>query len=63
MQTNDFKTKDEAELQKAIDASREELRVSRFAAAGAAPRDLKQMRASKKGIAQMLTELSARRGA
>ncbi|MBI4086928.1 50S ribosomal protein L29 [Candidatus Kaiserbacteria bacterium] len=63
MKTNDFKTKDEAELQKAISASREELRVARFAAAGAAPRDLKAMRAAKKGIARMLTELSVRRSA
>jgi len=52
--------KNPAELEKMLKEKREELRVLRFAAAGARPKDSNAPRKSRQEIARVLTELGNR---
>jgi len=56
----DLKNKTEKELKKALNESREEVRKFRFSLAGSGKMSLKEVRAKKKEIAQILTELRNR---
>ena len=56
----DFSKQDVAELQKAIADKREVLRVFRFGGAGSRTRNVREGRALRREIAQILTELRAR---
>ncbi|OGG75632.1 50S ribosomal protein L29 [Candidatus Kaiserbacteria bacterium RIFCSPLOWO2_01_FULL_54_22] len=56
----DFSKQDVAELQKAIADKREALRVFRFGGAGSRTRNVREGRALRREIAQILTELRAR---
>ncbi len=57
----DLKKMETTELVKGVADKREELRSMRFGAAGSRSRNVREGRTIKKEIAQMLTELSARR--
>ncbi len=59
MNTKDLSTKTAADLRKLIAEKREALRVFRFGAAGAKTKNVKEGRAIKKEIAQIMTALTA----
>jgi ribosomal protein L29 len=56
----DLKNKTEKELQKALNEAREEVRKFRFSLSGSGKKSLKEIRATKTQIAQILTELRSR---
>lgn len=60
MKTNPLKTKTSAELTALLGEKREELRVHRFAAAGARSKDASAPRKARHEVARILTELTAR---
>ncbi len=56
----EFKKKSEKELEKMLKESREELRKFRFGLSGSRTRNLKEGRALRRKIAQILTEMNSR---
>lgn len=56
-----FKDKKPEELEKMLGEKREELRQTRFAVAGSRPADSSIGRKTRKDIARMLTELTAKK--
>ena len=60
MKKQDFTKETEAHLTQTLGKMREEVRAFRFSSAGSAARDVKSLRANKKGIARVLTELHKR---
>ena len=56
-----FKDKKPEELEKMLGEKREELRQTRFAVAGSRPADSSIARKTRKDIARMLTELTAKK--
>ena len=58
---DDLKKKNEKDLRNALAEKREELRSFRFGTAGSKARDVRAQRGVRKEIAQILTELNARR--
>lgn len=59
--TSKLAAKSEAELIKAVDSKREELRKFRFESSGSKVKNVKTGKALRREIAQNLTELNARR--
>lgn len=57
----DFKTQDTAELSKALADKREALRVFRFTGAGSRSRNVREGRGLRREIAQIMTELRAKK--
>ena len=57
----DFKKQDVAELSKALTDKREALRVFRFTGAGSRSRNVREGRGLRREIAQIMTELNARK--
>lgn len=58
---SDLQKKDAADLMKLLDEKREDLRVMRFDLAGTSKKDVKKTANTKKEIARILTEVSARK--
>jgi ribosomal protein L29 len=58
--SKDLKNKTEKELQKALNEAREDIRKFRFNVAGSGKMSLKEVRAKKSEVAQILTELRKR---
>ncbi len=58
--SKDLKEKTEKELQKMLNNARQEVRKFRFSLSGAAKKNIKEVRAKKTQIAQILTELRSR---
>lgn len=56
----ELKNKTEKELKKALSEAREDIRKFRFSLAGSGKMNLKEVRAKKTQIAQILTELRSR---
>jgi ribosomal protein L29 len=56
----ELKNKTEKELKKALNEAREDVRKFRFSLAGSGKLGLKEVRAKKTQIAQILTELRSR---
>ncbi|MDO8424178.1 MAG: 50S ribosomal protein L29 [bacterium] len=56
-----YKGKSAAELSKALYEEREKLRNSRFGAAGSKSRNVKEVRAAKRQIARIMTELNSKK--
>jgi ribosomal protein L29 len=56
----ELKNKTEKELKKALNEAREDVRKFRFSLAGSGKMSLKEIRAKKTQIAQILTELRSR---
>ncbi len=57
----DFKKQDVAELSKALTDKREALRLFRFEGAGSRSRNVREGRGLRKEIAQIMTELQAKK--
>lgn len=57
----DLKNKSDKDLQKQLGDKRESVRTFRFGIAGSKVRNVKEGRDTKKQIAQILTEVNARR--
>lgn len=62
MKRTDFTKERNTNLVKTLAAKREEVRGFRFGTAGSAARDVRALRANKKDIARILTELNKRYG-
>ncbi len=60
MKKQDFTKEKDTDLRTTLAKTREEVRTFRFSAAGSAARDVKSLRANKKNIARVLTELNTR---
>ena len=60
MKKTNFTKEKDTDLLETLAKKREEVRDFRFSMAGSAARDVKALRANKKDIARILTELSAR---
>lgn len=61
MKKTDFTKEQDAELMKTLAAKRGDVRGFRFGTAGSAKRDVRALRANKKDIARILTELNKRK--
>lgn len=61
MKKQDFTKEKDEDLKKTLVNMREEVRTFRFSTAGGVARDVKALRANKKDIARILTELNARK--
>ncbi len=61
MKRAEFEKKNEGDLMQLLKEKREALRAFRFGIAGSRVRNVREGRAHRRGVAQILTELSARR--